>query len=169
MSASNIEILSRSLQNISVVDSLKLLAEKFYGKIVFSTSLGIEDQVITHIIFTNDIPIKIFTIDTGRLFYETYDALNRTVEKYEKKIEIFFPQSHLVENLVNTKGMFSFYESVENRKECCRIRKVEPLERALNGMDCWITGIRAEQSLNRKGLTKLEWDEHHELVKFHPL
>lgn len=150
-------------------DSLFLLCEKFKNKIVFSTSLSLEDQVITHIIFSNNIPINIFTIDTGRLFYETYSTLNKTNEFYGKKIRIFFPKNNDVENLVDQKGPFSFYESVENRKECCHIRKVEPLNRALNGMECWVTGIRAEHSQNRKQMDQIEWDEQRGIIKFHPL
>ena len=155
--------------NKTIEESLSLLSEKFRNKIVFSTSLGLEDQVITDIIFSNDLPIRVFTIDTGRLFNETYSVLNKTNEFYDKKIQIYFPENNSVEKLVNEKGLFSFYESVENRKECCFIRKVEPLNRALKGMQAWITGIRAEQSVNRKGMEKIEWDEAHRVLKFHPL
>ena len=101
-----------------VEESLLLLSEKFKDKIVFSTSLSLEDQVITDIIYSNDLPIRIFTIDTGRLFNETYSVLNKTNEFYDKKIQIYFPKNDSVESLVNEKGPFSFYGSVENRKEC---------------------------------------------------
>jgi len=152
-----------------VEESLLLLSEKFKDKIVFSTSLSLEDQVITDIIYSNDLPIRIFTIDTGRLFNETYSVLNKTNEFYDKKIQIYFPKNDSVENLVNEKGPFSFYGSVENRKECCFIRKVEPLNRALAGMQAWITGIRAEHSVTRQEMNKIEWDEIHRVFKFHPL
>lgn len=152
-----------------IKESLSLLAEKFRDKIVFSTSLGFEDQVITDIIFTNDIPIRVFTLDTGRLFDETYTVLNKTNEFYNKKIQVYFPKNDAVEKLVNEKGPFSFYESVENRKQCCFIRKVEPLNRALQGMQFWITGIRSEHSVNRLGMEKIEWDEANGVYKFHPL
>jgi phosphoadenosine phosphosulfate reductase len=157
------------IENKSIEKSLRILAERFKDKIVFSTSLGLEDQVITHFIFSNDIPIQIFTLDTGRLFNETYSVLNKTNEFYDKKIKVYFPKNDAVEKLVNEKGPFSFYESVENRKECCFIRKVEPLNRALKGMKCWVTGIRAEHSNNRKEMEQLEWDESHQLLKYHPL
>ena len=157
------------MKNKSVEESLFVLSEKFKDKIVFSTSLGLEDQVITHIIFSNDLPIRVFTIDTGRLFNETYSVLNKTNEFYDKKIQIYFPKNEAVENLVNKKGPFSFYESVENRKECCYLRKVEPLNRALVGKQAWVTGIRAEQSANRQSMEKVEWDEVHNVYKFHPL
>jgi len=152
-----------------VEESLLLLSEKFKDKIVFSTSLSLEDQVITDIIYSNDLPIRIFTIDTGRLFNEIYSVLNKTNEFYDKKIQIYFPKNDSVENLVNEKGPFSFYGSVENRKECCFIRKVEPLNRALEGMQAWVTGIRAEHSVSRQGMDKIEWDEIHRVFKFHPL
>jgi len=157
------------VDNKSVEESLRILSGIFGGKIVFSSSFGLEDQVITHLIFSNDLPIEIFTIDTGRLFNETYSVLNKTNERYEKKIKIFFPENSKVEKLVNEKGPFSFYESVENRKECCFIRKVEPLKRALDGKQMWISGIRAEQSENRKGMQNLEWDDQYKIYKYHPL
>lgn len=153
----------------SAEEVLFLLAERYNGKVVFSSSLGLEDQVITHMIYSNNIPIKIFTIDTGRLFPETYKTLYDTNEYYNKKIEVYFPQADNIQNMVNTKGPFSFYESVENRKECCFLRKVEPLNRALTGMAAWVTGIRAEQSLNRKSMEQFEWDEQHNVIKYHPL
>jgi phosphoadenosine phosphosulfate reductase len=157
------------IENKSIEESLFLLSEKFKDKIVFSTSLGLEDQVIKHIIFSNDLPIRVFTIDTGRLFNETYSVMNKTNEFYDKKIQIYFPKNEAVENLVNKKGPFSFYESLENRKECCYLRKVEPLNRALEGMQVWVTGIRAEQSLNRQSMERVEWDKAHNIFKFHPL
>lgn len=153
----------------NTVEVLTALADRFPGKIVFSTSFGIEDQVITHIIFSNNLPIKVFTLETGRLFPETYYVWNRTLEIYKKDIEAYFPDTHAVQQLISQKGPSSFYESVENRKECCRIRKIEPLQRALAGAECWITGIRAEQSDNRQGMAQVEWDQGNQLIKFHPI
>lgn len=150
-------------------DALAVLARHFPGKIVFSTSFGWEDQAITHMIFTRNLPIKVFTLETGRLFPETYYAWNRTLERYNKPIHAYFPQAEAVQQMVSAKGPSSFYESVENRKECCGIRKVEPLKRALTGMDCWITGIRADQSANRQDMSDVEWDEGNQLIKFHPI
>ena len=154
---------------LAAVEALRLLSEQFKGEIVFSTSFGWEDQVITHMIFANSLPIKVFTLETGRLFPETYYVWNRTMEMYEKPIHAYYPNHELLEQMVNAKGPNSFYESVENRKECCGIRKVEPLNRALAGNKCWITGIRAEQSANRQFMENAEWDEQHNLVKFHPI
>lgn len=145
------------------------IAAVFGDRAAFSTSLSWEDQVITHHIFSNKLPIRVFTLDTGRLFPETYSVLNSTRERYKKNIEVYFPQANAVEQLVTEKGPISFYESLENRKECCFIRKVEPLNRALENVDCWITGLRAEHSENRQGLPVVEWDEQRQLVKVNPL
>lgn len=161
--------LGKELEGKGIVESLTFLAEKFKDEIVFSTSFGLEDQALTHIIFSNDIPIKVFTLETGRLFPETYYVWNRTLEIYAKPIHAYYPNASLVEKMVSEKGPSSFYESVENRKECCYIRKIEPLKRALQGNKCWITGIRAEQSPNRQDMHHLEWDEGNGIIKFHPI
>ncbi|WP_199118331.1 phosphoadenylyl-sulfate reductase [Pedobacter sp. ASV28] len=157
------------LAGLNIVDKLEYLARKYKGKIVFSTSFGWEDQVVAHLIFANKIPIKVFTLETGRLFPETYYVWNRTQEIYKQPIYAYFPKSELLQDMVTAKGPNSFYESVENRKECCYIRKIEPLKRALEGNELWITGIRAEQSVNREDMHDLEWDEDNQLIKFHPL
>lgn len=166
---SELEDIKQQIQGLDPVAALSLLANKFPGQIVFSTSFGWEDQVITHMIFTNNLPIKVFTLETGRLFPETYYVWNRTMEMYEKPIHAYYPNHELLEKMVNAKGPSSFYESVENRKECCGIRKVEPLKRALAGNKCWVTGIRAEQSANRHDMQNLEWDDQNNLIKFHPI
>ena len=154
---------------LNPVEALTLLSDIFHHEIVFSTSFGWEDQVITHMIFANNLPIKVFTLETGRLFPETYYVWNRTMEIYGKPVHAYYPKTELVEQMVSIKGPSSFYESVENRKECCGIRKIEPLKRALAGNKCWITGIRAEQSANRQDMENVEWDEQNNLVKFHPI
>ncbi|MEJ5961011.1 phosphoadenylyl-sulfate reductase [Pedobacter immunditicola] len=151
------------------VAALQYFAGQYPGLITFSTSFGWEDQVLTDLIFKNNIPIEVFTLETGRLFPETYYVWNRTLEIYQKPIHAYFPQTEAIQQLVEKKGPSSFYESVENRKECCHIRKIEPLKRALSGKKIWVTGIRAEQSLNRHDMTNLEWDESNQLLKFHPL
>ena len=163
------ENIKKETEGLNPVEALTLLSDIFHGEIVFSTSFGWEDQVITHMIFANNLPIKIFTLETGRLFPETYYVWNRTMEIYGKPIHAYYPRHELVEEMVSTKGPNSFYESVDNRKECCGIRKIEPLNRALAGNKCWITGIRAEQSANRQFMDNVEWDEQHRLVKFHPI
>lgn len=161
--------LNKELKDRNLVERLRYLADNYLDKIVFSTSFGWEDQVISHLIFSNDIPIKVFTLDTGRLFNETYYVWTRTLEIYGKPIHAYYLNTEAVENLVSSKGPNSFYESVENRKECCFIRKIEPLKRALSGNEIWVTGIRAEQSENRQHMEQLEWDEGNRIIKFHPL
>jgi phosphoadenosine phosphosulfate reductase len=148
---------------------LEILASRFADAIAFSTSFGLEDQALTHLIFSNDLPIRVFTLDTGRMFNETYFTWQQTLDKYKKPIESFFPNTKNVEELMTTKGSFSFYESVENRQECCFVRKLEPLDRALERMRCWTTGIRAEQSDNRSTMRSVEWDAKRGIVKVHPL
>jgi phosphoadenosine phosphosulfate reductase len=165
----NITHINELIKGQTPENALRVLAAAFPGKVVFSTSLGYEDQVITHFIFSNSTPIKIFTLDTGRLFNETYSVLQSTLERYKKPIKVYYPQTAAVENLLSEKGPLSFYESIENREECCFIRKVEPLQRALKGNEIWITGIRAGQSANRKDMPAVEWDETNSIVKFHPI
>ncbi|RYC66430.1 phosphoadenylyl-sulfate reductase [Spirosoma sordidisoli] len=164
-----LDILAEQLRGQDPVEALRTLADQFPGQVVFSTSLGYEDQVITDLILANDIPIRIFTLDTGRMFSETYSVWKKTNDRYGAKIEAYFPKQESVESLMTGKGPYSMYDSVENRKECCFIRKIEPLNRALAGQKIWITGIRAEQSPNRQTMTQLEWDNSHNLFKFHPL
>ena len=161
--------LIKKIEESLLPEALQLVAELFPGKVVFSSSLGQEDQVITDTIFKNDIPVQIFTLDTGRLFNETYELLDKTTARYKKHVQVYFPEAADVETFVATKGINSFYESVENRKECCYIRKVKPLNRALAGAKVWITGLRAEQSENRKEMHIIEWDDNRQLLKFNPL
>ena len=114
-------------------------------------------------------PIEVATLDTGRLFPETYKVFNETYKKYQKQINVYFPDHEAVENMVTEKGPFSFYYSRENRLECCRIRKLVPLNRALKGKECWISGIRASQSDNRSQLDWIEYEEERRLFKFYPV
>lgn len=153
----------------SLAEGLEIIANLFPGKVFFSSSLGQEDQVITDAIFRNDLPIKVFTLDTGRLFNEAYELLERTTARYKKPVHVFFPGAKEVEEFVSLKGPNAFYESVANRKECCHIRKVLPLNRALEGAEVWVTGLRAEQSENRKDMKTVEWLEDRQLYKFNPL
>ena len=158
-----------NFENLHVADILQQIAEKYPTSAAFSTSLSEEDQVITHYIFANNLPIRVFTLDTGRLFPETYAVLASTLERYGEKIEVYFPKHEGVEKLITEKGPSSFYTSLENRKECCYIRKVEPLNRALAGVECWITGLRAEHSENRKAMPMVEKDVSRNIIKVHPL
>lgn len=148
---------------------LKKLSETYPQQVVFSSSFGLEDQVITDIISTSGVTVEVFTIDTGRLFPETYKTWQRTLEKYNISIKVYYPEPALLEEMLGRKGPFSFYESVENRLECCHIRKVLPLQRALQGKKVWVTGLRAEQSENRKNLSLFQWDSVHQVIKYNPL
>ncbi len=161
--------LIKKIEKKTVEKQLKYLSKKFFGRIAFSTSFGQEDQVIIDVIIKNNIPIDIFTLDTGRFFEETYKVWNLTVKKYHKNIKVYFPDNKDVENMVSEKGIYSFYASVENRKECCNIRKVYPLKRALQNVDMWITGLRAEQSITRTDIALLEKNTAFNTIKFNPL
>ena len=169
MSQAITQLLIEKTKDWSIEKVFAFLANEYKDQIVFSTSFGQEDQVITDLIVKNDWSIRIFTLDTGRLFQETYDVFHRTLKKYKVNIETFFPETSQVEKLLNTKGPNSFYESVEKRKECCFIRKVAPLKKALSGNQIWITGLRAEQSENRNDLAYFEYDANFDIIKFNPL
>jgi len=148
---------------------LAFFTSGFPGKCIFSSSLGAEDQVLTDIIAGNFPGIRIFTIDTGRLFQETYDLIHITEQKFKRKIEIFFPDAAAVQEMVNARGINLFYDSRENRKECCHVRKIEPLKRALGGMKVWITGLRKGQSASRSDAETVSWDNELSLIKLNPL
>ena len=157
------------LQDKSPAEALRLLNDKFKGRIVFSTSFGLEDQAISHLIFKEQLPIDVFTLDTGRMFTETYSTWRSTLEAYNQPIHAYYPNAEKLQSFVTEKGPNSFYESTDNRKECCGIRKVEPLKRALKGKQIWITGLRAEQSPDRQSTSQLEWDEGNQVIKYHPI
>jgi len=158
-----------ALAGLSETAAIQYLTEQFPGAVAFSTSFGQEDQVLADMIWRHKLPVRVFTLDTGRLFQETYELMDLTRARYKQPFETYFPETAAVEKLVAEKGFNSFYDSVENRKECCFIRKVVPLNRALQGVKVWITGLRAEQSENRHALEALEWDETRGLYKFNPL
>ena len=165
----NLKDMKDLLSGRSVSENLEALSVLYPGRTIFTTSFGVEDQAIAHKIFSGNIPVKVVTLDTGRLFPETYEVFSNTLIKYGKMINVYFPDSKAVEKMVTGKGPFSFYESMENRLECCNIRKVVPLNRALKGMKCWISGIRSEQSDNRSQMDWLEYDETRGIYKFYPL
>ena len=158
-----------SIEGKSIVEVIDQLCREYPGKVVFTTSFGYEDQVVTDLICRNNLPVEIVTLDTGRLFEEIYKVFNRTIEKYKINIKTYHPEAADVEKLLTEKGPFSFYESVDNRKECCFIRKVKPLKIALADQKVWITGLRAEQSANREEMPVIEWDNGYGLLKYNPL
>lgn len=138
-------------------------------QVTFANSMGAEDMVLTDIILREQLPIEIFSLDTGRLPVETYDLIAETEQTYNTKLMIYFPQAQAVEFYVRNNGINAFYESIDLRKGCCYMRKVEPLKRALTGKAAWITGMRAEQSATRTGLPLREYDQNNLLEKYNPL
>ncbi|MGB6328511.1 MAG: phosphoadenylyl-sulfate reductase [Halarcobacter sp.] len=163
-----IEELNKKFKNSSPEEVLEYFLSK-NNNIALSSSFGAEDQVLTHMMLKIKNDANIFTLDTGRLPYETYDVMDRTNLKYNIKVNVFFPNSDNVEKLYQKQGINGFYESVENRKNCCFVRKLEPLKRALENVDIWVTGLRAEQSITRKDMQMFEYDESNELIKLNPL
>lgn len=157
------------LAGLSPAAAIRELCEAFPGRVAFSTSFGMEDQLLTHWIATEGLPVRIFTLDTGRLFPETYATWSATLEAYGITIQACHPAEAGLREFVTRHGPNAFYQGIELRKECCRIRKVEPLREALQGAAVWITGIRAGQGSGREGMPMVEWDEAYGLYKFHPL
>lgn len=164
-----IELWDNEFSKSTAEEILEFFLKKYKNRIALASSLGAEDQVLTHLIAGVDPETKIFTLDTGRLFPETYDLISRTNEKYGIKLKMYFPQAEKVEQMVNEKGINLFYNSIENRKLCCGIRKVEPLKRAFEGLDVWICGLRKDQSVTRFFTKTVEWDENNGLIKVNPL
>lgn len=166
----NTIFLEQLSQKESLEERFRFLSENVEDKVVFSTSFGIEDQVISHAIFSQRLKnLEAFTLDTGRLFPETYDVWDKTLLQYNQPIRVYYPDTDNVEAFVNQNGINGFYNSVELRKECCHIRKVIPLKKALKGAKIWITGLRAQQSDNRNSLEVIQWDEQFQLYKYNPL
>lgn len=164
-----VQELNNKLSGLSPEEVLKYFLHEFKGKIAFSSSLGAEDQVLTHMICDIDKNTKIFTLDTGRMFPETYKLIEKTNNRFKIKIDIYFPDFNQVEKMVKENGINLFYESIENRKQCCHIRKIEPLKRAFTELDVWICGLRKDQSVTRTNNQLVEWDVQNEIIKINPL
>lgn len=161
--------LAEKASALGIEEMLEYLSTDFKGAVTFSSSFSYEDQLITDMILRNAFPINVFTLDTGRMFPETYSVWSATNQKYNTHIHPYYPNHSVIETFVGAKGPNAFYESVENRKECCYIRKVEPLKRALDGNKIWITGLRAEHSTDRQDMPQVEWDETNGIIKYHPI
>lgn len=168
-SSHNTEKVQSLITANDIVASIETLVNAFPGLVTFSTSFSWEDQIIGATIFKNNIPVDVFTLDTGRMFAETYSTWSRTVDLYNAKIATYYGDATALQNFVTEKGPNNFYESVENRKQCCYLRKVEPLQRALKGKAVWITGIRAAHSPGRNDMPMVEYDAANDIVKYHPL
>ncbi|MBI2981680.1 MAG: phosphoadenylyl-sulfate reductase [Deltaproteobacteria bacterium] len=161
---------AQEMEEKSAEEVLKWSLQTYHPRIALASSFGAEDVVLIDLLVKINPKARIFTLDTGRLNPETYDVMDRVRERYGIKLEVMFPKWDTVEAMVREKGMNLFYGSIENRKECCGLRKVEPLNRALKGLDAWITGLRREQSVTRTAVSKIEIDEaHNKIVKVNPI
>lgn len=165
----NIEVLNKELENKTPQEVLEYFLNKYGKKAALSSSFGAEDQVLTDMILNIDKNANIFTLDTGRLHPETYSVMDATNLKYGIKVNVFFPDTQKVQELYATQGINGFYESIQNRKTCCGVRKIEPLQRALKPLEVWITGLRASQSVTREELPMVEFDETNNVIKVSPL
>ena len=161
--------LNAKVENARAVECLRFFLKEYKGKIALSSSMGAEDQVLTDMVANIDPETRIFTLDTGRIFPETYDLIDKTNKKYGISIDVMFPDHKAIQQMVKEKGINLFYESVENRKLCCHIRKIEPLKRAFEGLDVWICGLRREQSVTRYNTKMVEWDDANAIIKVNPL
>jgi len=161
--------LALEADSMGAQDVVRLAHDRFGGKLALSSSFGAEDMVLIDMLMRVDPKARIVTLDTGRLPQETYNVMDAAREKYGAAIEVFFPQAEAVQAMVGEHGLNLFYHSVELRKLCCGVRKMEPLKRALAGLDAWMTGLRREQSVTRTALHKIEWDEGNQLIKVNPL
>src|SRR3954464_15480624 len=150
--------LAAQAESMPAVDVVRLVHDHFGPKAALSSSFGAEDMVLIDMLMKVDPKARIFTLDTGRLPQETYNVIDATRARYGATIEVFFPQAEAVQSLVAEHGVNLFYHSVENRKLCCGVRKMEPLRRALSGLDAWLTGLRREQSVTRTAVHKIDWD-----------
>jgi phosphoadenosine phosphosulfate reductase len=164
-----VDLLAPRLASLDLENRLVLARELIPGRIVFTTSFGIEDQWIAHTIFTRGLDIDVATLDTGRLFPQTYDLWEQTEARYARRIGVVYPQPEPLEAWVREHGVNGFYRSIDNRKGCCHLRKVEPLARLLKGASAWVTGLRADQSQARADVAMVEYDNAHRLVKLNPL
>jgi len=162
-------ILAERAAGLSAQGLLALVYQTLGEDIAMATSLSPEDQVLTDMLCSVQANPRIFTIDTGRLPQQTYDLIDRTCRHYGIKIRFFLPQAAAVERMVNAYGPNLFYESVQLRRRCCYIRKVEPLRRALKGLKAWICGLRTGQSVTRLNIRPISWDAEHDLIKICPL
>jgi len=165
----SLEGLRSAIKGMELAQSLAYLSEVFPGKVILSSSFSWEDQVLSHYVLDAKLNVEIFTLDTGRLFPETYTVWSKTNDRYQTQIKAYYPNQGEIEKYVNEKGPNAFYNSVADRKGCCFIRKVEPLKRALKNKSIWITGLRAEHSPERQDLQTVEWDEGNSIIKFNPL
>lgn len=158
-----------TLRGKSPQEILSWAIETFSPDLAFASSFGAEDVALIDMLSKQNTPVTVFTLDTGRLHDETYNLMERIRGRYDIVVESYFPEREAVEALEREKGFYSFRESIENRRECCGIRKVEPLRRALAGLNAWITGLRRDQAVTRADTEAVEWDDGNNLMKVNPL
>ena len=158
-----------SVERAPAPELLRWALDTFGPRVALASSFGAEDVVLIDMLAGLSREARVFTLDTGRLPQETYDLMDRVRERYGLEIEIFFPAAEAVEAMVRRHGPNLFYRSVELRKLCCGVRKVEPLARALAGLEAWMTGLRREQAPTRQSIARVEWDAAHGLLKLNPL
>ena len=164
-----LEELRQKLADYSAEQLLSYFLDSFQGRIVLSSSMAAEDQVLTDMVYKTHPQTQIITLDTGRLPQETYDVIEATQKHYNIRIKVLFPDYKQVEKMIDEHGPNLFFKSVQNRKLCCHIRKIEPLKRALENIDIWICGLRKEQSVTRTEIEPIAWDEQFGLIKLSPL
>ena len=170
MDVAEVEAIAGDMESKSAQEVLAWGIRQFFPRIGLASSFGAEDVVLIDMLVKIHPKASVFTLDTGRLNEETYEVMERVREKYGISIQSYFPNSERVERLEREKGFYSFRASIENRKECCGIRKVEPLNRALAELDAWITGLRRAQAVTRSDVPKVEMDAAHgRMVKLNPL
>jgi phosphoadenosine phosphosulfate reductase len=157
------------LESWTAPDVLHWALQRFHPRLAFASSFGAEDVVVIDLLARQRPDARIVTLDTGRLHEETYDVMERVRRRYGVTIEVVFPERDAVERLERARGLYSFRDSIEARKECCRIRKVEPLRRALHGLEAWISGLRRTQGVTRGGVPKIEHDTTFDLIKINPI
>jgi phosphoadenosine phosphosulfate reductase len=154
---------------LDLFERLAAIRAEVPGRLVFTTSFGLEDQAIAHAIFAQALAIDVATLDTGRLFPETYDVWAQTERRYGVRVLAFAPEHNALEALIAGQGIDGFRSSVDARLGCCAVRKVAPLARALDGSAAWITGLRADQSADRAQVLPALFDEQRRLIKVNPL
>lgn len=168
----NVEQINKAIEGFTASEVVRYFIENFSGKVALSSSLSIEDQVLTDMVCRADSTgqkCRIFTLDTGRLFPETYSLIEKTNLHFVRKLEVMFPKSDAVEQMVRENGINLFYKDIESRRRCCEVRKMEPLRRAFAGLEVWICGLRHAQSVTRKDMAVVEWDTNNSLIKVNPL
>ncbi|MBP5536166.1 MAG: phosphoadenylyl-sulfate reductase [Bacteroidales bacterium] len=168
-SKEEIDTLNERFAAASPQEVLRSFMTQFGDRLALSSSLSIEDQTLTDMMVQIDANVRIFTLDTGRLFPETYNLIDDTNHHYNIHLEVYSPQAEPLQDFVREHGINPFYDSIELRHACCQVRKLEPLKRAFRGLEAWVCGLRHGQSVTRGAMRLVEWDEVHGMLKINPL